>query len=182
LTSEEEARGITWKVRILPPESAEQTGLGAVVRELMRRPGTVCGMGLHRNCAWGYEAERHCNNYEHLLAVDGWTLLIGVGIDRCSSMHLAERVPLPDDIEAYTRIPPEILADYDPARWDVGYGGTPDDAWGKVSALAERGGLIQHGQIGAAECRLFRTRAVVSLYETWRRDDPFGLYGVQRRA
>lgn len=181
LTEEEQARGITWKVRVLPPNSTEKTGLGAVVAEFVSRPGTVLGTGLHRNCAWGHEADRHCQSYERLLEVDGWTLLIGVGIHRCSSMHWAERVPIPDEIEAHWRVPPDILADYDPALWDVGYGGTPDDAWGKVYARAEHHGLVQHRRIGLAECSLFRTRSVVSLYESWRHDDPYGLYGLSPR-
>jgi aminoglycoside N3'-acetyltransferase len=181
LTEEEQARGITWKVRVLPADSTEKTGLGAVVAEFVKRPGAICGTGLHRNCAWGCDAEQHCQSYGRLQEINGWTLLMGVGIHRCSSMHWAERMPVPDEIEAHWRVPPEILADYDPAFWDVGYGGTPDDAWGKVYALADERGLIQRRRIGAAECSLFRTRAVVSLYESWRRDDPYGLFGVSPR-
>src|SRR3712207_1649740 len=113
-----------------------------------------------------------------LLDIDGWTLLLGVGIDTCSSLHLAEDVPLPEPIRAYFRIPDAIQRDYDPSEWSIGYGGTPEDAWGKVYAEAERRGLIWHHEIGNAACQLFKAHAMVQLYREWRRTDPFGLFGV----
>lgn len=178
LTRDERARGLTWKVRILHEGTQERTGLGAVVEEFRRRPGVVCGTRPHRTCAWGRDADRHREGYEHLLEMDGWALLLGVGIDRCSSMHLAERTPLPARIAACFQVPEEIRRDYDPRVWDIGYGGTLDDAWAKVYAEADRRGWVRHRRIGSAECHLFKARAAVSLYETWRRTNPFELFGV----
>lgn len=180
LKEEEQARGITWKVRILPPDSDEPTGMGAVADLFCRLPGTVTGQGLHRVCAWGREAGRHSQGYQHLRSIDGWVLLIGVGIYRCSSLHLAEQVPIPPEISACWRLPPDIRRDYPSDLWDVGYGGTPGDAWGAVQAEADRRGWIRHGRVGAAECMLFRANDLVSLYEDMRRTDPFGLFGVER--
>jgi hypothetical protein len=51
---------------------------------------------------------RHSQGYRYPHSVDGWVLLIGVGIDRCSSMHLAEQVPVPDQIQAYWRAPEDL--------------------------------------------------------------------------
>jgi hypothetical protein len=51
LTPEEQARGITWKVKVLPEDSPEPIGLGAVVAEFLRCPGVVCGSGIHPVCA-----------------------------------------------------------------------------------------------------------------------------------
>jgi aminoglycoside N3'-acetyltransferase len=117
LTEAERVRGIIWKVRILADGSGERTGLGAVVEELCRRPGVILGQGLHRVCAWGRNAQQLSRGYEELLAVDGRVLLIGVGIDRCSSLHLAETVPIPDEIASLSRIPEDIRRDYAPAAW-----------------------------------------------------------------
>ena len=84
----EHARGIGWKVRILDPDTRERTGLGAVSDTFRWRTDVTCSTGLFRMCAWGQEAASHSQGYKHLLDVDGWVLLIGVDIYRCSSMHL----------------------------------------------------------------------------------------------
>jgi aminoglycoside 3-N-acetyltransferase len=180
LTDAERARGIAWKVRILEEDSEERTGLGIVSDTFRRRPDVVCEPGLFRTCAWGRDACLHARGYQHLLDVDGWALLIGVDIYRCSSMHLAERVPIPADISARFRIPDDILRDYPENEWSIGYGSTPGDPWGTVWEEAERRGLIRKGRIGQAECALFKARSVVTLYKELRRSDPYGIFGVAR--
>jgi aminoglycoside N3'-acetyltransferase len=54
--------------------------MGAIADEFRRRPGTVLGRGVHRVCAWGRDAQRHAEGYQHLLEADGSVLLLGVGI------------------------------------------------------------------------------------------------------
>ncbi len=178
LSDEERDRRITWKVRKLPLDSPERTGMGVVADTFRQRADVVCGSGFFRTCAWGRDAEWHCNGYHGLLAVDGWCLLLGVGIDRCSSMHVAEDVPLPADILAYWDIPEQIQRAYDAHQWNIGYGGTPADAWQKVWDAADGQGLIRHSQIGQARCHYFKARSVVAIYRHWRQADPYGLYGV----
>ena len=178
LTDEERARGIAWKVRILKEDSTERTGMGAVSDAFRARSDVICQPGPFRMCAWGRDARLHAQSYQHLLDVDGWVLLIGVGIDRCSSMHLAERVPIPDEIAARFRVPEDILRDYPETEWAIGYGDTPDDPWLAVWEQAEQRGLIHKGHIGQAKCALFKARAVVTLYEDLRRSDPYGIFGL----
>jgi aminoglycoside 3-N-acetyltransferase len=180
LTADDKARGIHWKVKVLPEDSPEPIGLGAVVAEFLRRPGVVCGPGILRVCAWGQDADRHRQGYEYLLDIDGWILLLGVGIDACSSLHLAEDVRLPEQIRAYYQIPEDIHRDYDPQHWSIGYGGTGAPVWDKVYAEADRQGLIRQHQIGNATCQLFKARAMVTIYREWRRSDPFGLFEVPK--
>jgi aminoglycoside 3-N-acetyltransferase len=184
LTPEEQARGITWKVKMLTDDSEEKTGRGAGVAPPPPRPGVVLGKGIHRTCAWGRDAERHVEGFRHLVELDGCTLLLGVGIDRCSSLHLGEDVTLPDKIMAYFKIPDDIQRDYDPNVWSIGYGDGKDapldDAWSKVHAQANQCGWIQHHRIGDAECQLFKTKRVGELYAAWRRTDPYGLFGVAK--
>jgi len=124
----------------------------------------------------------HSQGYQHLLDIDGWALLLGVDIHRCSSMHIAEsRVGMPAAIANIFQVPEDIRRDY-PDDIYIAYGSTPDDAWAKVQQEAERRGLIRKRCIGRAECLLFKTRAVVSIYEDALRDDPFGLFGLSRSA
>jgi len=154
--------------------------MGLIADEFRRRPGTVLGRGIHRVCAWGREAEIHSRGYGHLLAVDGFVLLLGVGIDRCSSMHLAEKAGLPAAITECFSVPAEIRREY-PADIHLAYGRTPEDGWGKVLAAAKRRGLVRTQRIGRAECMLFKAREVVGIYEAALRTDPLGLFGVGRK-
>ena len=177
LTEAERTRGITWKVRILDEDPDGRTGMGAVADELCRRPDVVLGTGLHRVCAWGHEAQQHSRGYGHLLQINGWVLLMGVDINRCSSMHLARGIP--EEIERIFKVPEDIQSDYPADEWGIGYGSTPDDAWPKVQEEAGRKGLIKLGHIGRAECMLFKAKDMVTLYEELLRKDPFGLFGVE---
>lgn len=154
--------------------------MGSIADTFRQRSDVVCGTGLFRTCAWGNDAEWHCNGYHSLLALDGWCLLLGVGIDRCSSMHAAECIPLPEAVKAYFAIPEAVQQAYDPKDWSIGYGATPADAWQKVYAEADRQGLIRHERIGQALCHLFKARPAVSIYKKWRQNDPYGLYGVPK--
>ncbi|MEM7129446.1 MAG: AAC(3) family N-acetyltransferase [Chloroflexota bacterium] len=180
LTLEEEARGMTWKVRKLDPDSTEKTGLGAVVDEFRQRPDVHFGSGIHRVCAWGRNAHFHTQGYTYLLEIDGWALLLGETIHSCSSMHVAERVGLPEEVQKIHRVPDDILADYPEDEWDIGFGTTPNDAWMTVWEEAERRKLIRHQTIGQAECKLFKANALVTIFEDFLRTDPYRLYGVER--
>jgi aminoglycoside 3-N-acetyltransferase len=183
LTDEDRTRGMTWKVRCLSPDTTERTGMGVVADTFRWRPDVACGMGPYRVCAWGRDAAVHAaRGYAHLVAIDGWALLIGVGIDRCSSMHLAEQVPVPQAISGRFELPDEIARDYPEEKWGIGYGSTPGDAWGTVWQEAERQGLIRHGRIGQAGCALFKAGALVRIYEGMRRSDPYGLFGLEAPA
>lgn len=183
LSEEEKVRGVAWKARILREDTTEETGMGAIVEEFVRRPGVVCGTGLHRVCAWGRNAQLLSEGYQRLLEMDGWALLLGVDITRCSSMHQAEvRVGIPEEIARLFRVPEEIRGDYPEDTWSIGYGSAPGDPWGNVWEEAERRGLVRERRIGRAECRLFRAEALVSIYEYLLRTDPHGLFGVEKRT
>jgi aminoglycoside 3-N-acetyltransferase len=181
LTGEEIARGLTWKVRILSEDSAERTGMGAIADAFRSWPGVCCGTGLHRVCAWGRDAQWYCEKgYAHLLEVDGWALLMGVGYDRISSLHQAEKVGFPEAVSRCFRIPEEILKDYPAEEWSIGFGSTPEDAWLKVWEEARGSGLVKEGRIGQARCYFFKAAPVAGIYERWLRADPLGLFGVPK--
>jgi len=182
VTDEEQARGIGWKVRILDPGSDEPTGMGVVSDTFRRRPDVICGTGIHRTCAWGRDAKQHTEGYENLVEADGWVLLVGVDIYRCSSLHVAERVPIPEEIARRFEVPEEILRDYPEDQWAVGYGGVPGDPWGTAWRVAQERGLVRTTTVGQATCHLFKAKEMVRIYEALRRADPYGLFGLQEGA
>ena len=185
LTEEEKMKGITAKVRKLDENANCKTGMGVIVDTFCKLPDTYMGKGINRVCAWGHDATLHSRGYEYLLSIDGWVLLIGVDIHRCSCMHTAEdKVEWPKEILEYFQLPEEIQRQYPKTDWYVEYQDhqkpIPADAWGKVQTEAERRGLIRRGSIGNAECMLFRAKPVVDIYEELLRTNPFELFGIEK--
>lgn len=181
LTKEDKERGIRWKLKKLPLNSNERTAMGAIVDEFVKYPGVVCGKGIHRVCVWGKDYEKYKKGYKHIEEVDGKVLLLGVGIDRCSSLHLAEEdVSLPTDIQKYFEIPEDILIDYPEDKWAIGCKEPPGDAWGKVLKLAEGKGDVKKNLIGDAECIVFRISLLLRIYRELLRKDPYKLFEVNR--
>ena len=179
LTEDDRARGVSWKMRILADDSEERTAMGSIVEEFRRRPGAVCGRGIHRVCAWGRDAEAHAKQgYQRLVDVDGVALLLGVPIHRCSSLHLADRVPLPAKLEEYFAVPEAISRTYPP---DIcfGYHDPPGGPFVKAGREADRRGLIRRARIGSAECASFKVTPVVAILEELRRTRPFWLMGLE---
>jgi aminoglycoside N3'-acetyltransferase len=180
VSSMEKEKGILAKVRIFDEAYTGPSGMGEIADEFRRRPGTILGKGIHRVCAWGKNAEMHSKGYDYLLGIDGYVLLIGVGIDRCSSMHLAEKKGLPAEIAEYFKVPDDIRSEYT-SDIHIAYGRTPEDGWGKVLAAAEKRGLVNRHTIGQAKCMLFKASPVIGIYESALRTDPMGLFGIMKK-
>jgi aminoglycoside N3'-acetyltransferase len=159
--------------------------MGVIADTFAKWPDTVLGQGIHRVCAWGQDAQFHSQGYHYLLSVDGWVLLMGVDINRCSCMHTAEeKVALPQEISDHFRLPEEIRRQYPAAEWYVQYNDPqelpPENAWEKVRIEAERRGLIRRGWIGRGECLFFKAKPVVDIYEEFLRADPYALFGLKK--
>jgi aminoglycoside N3'-acetyltransferase len=131
--------------------------------------------------------ELHIKGYEHLRDVDGWVLLLGVGIDRCSSLHLGERVPISEDVRDRLKKHQPQSSDFDEIKKqypaDIFLGRSERIAcpgpWEIVRDQADRRGMIRRGTIGSAACMLFKAKQVVGLYEDLRRNDPMSLWPLK---
>lgn len=126
--------------------------------------------------AWGQDADFVTDN--HALAYSlgersplarvydlaGSILLIGVGYDRNTSLHLAEyRVPNPPLrrsgapwIEGQQR----IWKEFDDIEFD-------DDLFPEIGQAFEHSFSVNSGQIGAAKCRLLPQRSAVGFAQQW---------------
>ena len=178
LTDTEKERGITFKVRILPPDSKERTSMGIIPDTFKFMSGVITGKGIHRVSAWGKEAEKHSKGFSCLLDNDGWALLLGVDIYRLTSMHYREE-NLPIAIRNIFTASGDILNDYPIDQWYIETGSPPVKAWYKIQDEADRRGYILHGKIGNAECMFFKARDVVDIYGKALKEDPFGLYELK---
>ena len=101
-TPQERQRGITWKVRVLSfDDHTTPTGMGVIADRFRDRADVVRNTAsFFSYAAWGKDAARLSQGLEHLVSRGGQVLLLGVQMDRCSCLHLAEeRVTLPEDLQ-----------------------------------------------------------------------------------
>ena len=101
--------------------------------------------------------------------------MLGVQMDRCSCLHLAEeRVSLPEDLQRLMEIPDEIQREYPSHLWGIGYG--PESHFLLVQQEAEARHLITTTMIGNALTRFFDARMMVNLSEAMLRENPYRLF------
>lgn len=158
-------------LRVFDP-STTPTTMGAIPEAFRAYPGTqrshhplvsVCANGRHADDITAEHALEFCEGrgtpFEKLYDLDACTLLLGVGFDRCTSLHYAESL-VPARRTTISRFPviengqrvwvekPDMAAD----------NGVHFPAVGK--RFVERGD-VRIGRIGGADSMLFSTRALV---------------------
>lgn len=180
LSTEEQARGITWKVRVQPfSDHTTPTGMGAIADAFRDWPGVQRETSAFFSyAAWGRDADLYAHEgLAPLVARGGKALLLGVKMDRCSSLHLAEeRVALPAKLAALLTPPDDLIRDYPDHLWGIGYG--PEANFLLAQEIAEAHGLIASVGIGQAVARLFEAQALATLYESLLRTRPYAVYGL----
>jgi len=113
----------------------------------------------------------------------GSILLLGIQMDRCSALHIAEeRVQLPEDIRKLMawEVPEELQKEYPKGEWLIGCKGV----WGDfllVQEEAERLGMIKNTMIGEAAVRFFEAKPMVDLYEKLLTEDPYRMFGIKNK-
>ena len=184
LTNEERETGIDWKIRRIQENSTERTGMGAVSDVFRNRPDVVLGKGIHRVWARGRNAQAHASGHKRLVASDGRALLIGVDIDRCSSLHLSEatkitvkaralmdqrwgpKAPVLINDEVRNRYPSEIVLGTEKG-WKTG------DPWTNARDEAARKLLIRRGLIGNGDNMFFKLIDLLTFVREVRQEGPF---------
>ena len=128
--------------------------------------------------AWGRDADLYAREgLAPLVARGGKALLLGVAMDRCSALHLAEeRVVLPPALTALLTPPADLARDYPDDAWGIGYG--PEANFLLAQSVAEAQGLIQTERIGQAFARLFEAQALVAIYGRLLLTQPYAVYGL----
>ena len=129
----------------------------------------------------GKDADIFCQSFKPLVEAGGRILLLGVQMDRCSALHIAEeRARLPAEIRKCMQweVPDELRNVYPPDEWIIGCKG----AWGNfllVQEEAERLGYIITTRIGSATVRLFDAGPMVDLYEKLLIETPYRMFGLE---
>jgi aminoglycoside 3-N-acetyltransferase len=177
ITAEERAMGITWKIRILPyAPKTEPCWTGRIPDTFWRRKGVL--RGSHRShslAAVGPRANELVRGWHGLLKLDGHILLLGITLDNCSAMHLAEEyVQLPDYIRRKITLPPELRDRYPSDQWEIGFGPYPDFVL--MEGPSQERDIMKLARIGDAVVRMARLRELIDLYAEYLRRAPEVFY------
>ena len=177
LTKEDREQGITCKIRILPPDHNERSGMGVIADTFRKRSDVITGEGTFRVSAWGKEKEKNSQGFTNLIENQGFCMLLGVDIYRFSSMHYMED-HLPDDIKRRFQPSDNVRAIYPEQEWFVETWNPPVQAWYKIQEEAYKRGCIKDTMIGSCKCMSFRIKDVTDIYKEALIRDAYGLYGL----
>lgn len=174
--------GIVSKKQKLSEESDQSSDMGVIADTFRCRSDVYTGKGEHRCSAWGRDASRYAEGFQHLLTDNGHALMIGVDIRALTSMHYVES-GISDEVwkGVFPPANPQIAKLYPATEWFIITDAKPPyiQGWLKVQEEAYRLGHIRTEMIGKSRCMHFRVRDVVGIYEEWIHRDPFGLFGLK---
>ncbi len=176
-TQEEVDLGVTWKYEVLPfdPQNTP-CWTGAIPEAFRKHPQALRGSDpAHSLTAVGPRAAELVEGWHALLQLDGYILLLGVGLGCCSSMHLAERgIQLPEHILKNTAPPPELVERCNRGNIEFGFGSYPDFA--RMEEPCLRKGIMKVATVGEATLKLLRLRDLIDLYAEYLRTNPDRFY------
>lgn len=176
-TPEMIAMGVSWLFKILPynPDKTPVT-TGIIPETFRNRKGVVRGRHPSLSiAASGPKAKVLSEGWHRLLELDGYILLIGVGLDRCTAMHLAEkRMKLPEHILKKITPPKWFVEKYPENEWEWDIGPYPDFA--KLTQPCLDHGIMKIVKVGKSTLRLVKLRELIKLYVEYLDKDPYLFY------
>jgi aminoglycoside 3-N-acetyltransferase len=172
-TPEEIALGVSWLLKLLPYDPKETPVRTGRIPETFRKRERVV-RGSHPSnsiAALGPKAKELSEGWHKLLELDGYILLIGVGLESCTAMHLAEkRVQFPERILRKITPPKWLVEKYPEGEWEWDFGLYPDFA--KLTQPCLERGIMKTVKVGKATLRLIKIRELVDLYTEYLKKDP----------
>ena len=180
-TPEEIAMGVSWLFKIAPYDPEKTPVRTGIISETFRKRKDVI-RGSHPSnsvAAWGPRARDLSEGWHKLLELDGYILLIGVGLDRCTAMHLAEkRVRLPEHILKKITPPKWLIEKYPEDQGERDFGPYPDFA--KLTKPCLEHGIMKTTRVGESTLRMARLKELIDLYVEYLEKDPDLFYSVPR--
>jgi len=177
-TTEEIKMGVAWLYKILPYDPKETPcSTGTIPEAFRKRKGAIRGSHpTHSLAALGPKAEKLVEGWHKMLELDGYILLIGVGLSVCTAMHLAEKsVQFPKHILDKIAPPKEFVEKYPEEEWEWDFGPYPD--FSKMEEPCLKQGIMKTVKVGGAILKLVRLRDLIDLYTEYLRKNPDLFYG-----
>jgi aminoglycoside 3-N-acetyltransferase len=165
---------------VFDPQTTPTT-MGAIPEAFRGHPRTlrsshplvsVCANGRHAQQITAEHALEFCEGrgtpFEKLYDLDGWTLLLGVGFNRCTSLHFAESL-VPNRRTMISRFP---LLENGVRVWieKLSMGTDNGTHFPIVGKRFVDGGNARSGKVGSADALFFSTRALVDFAEGYFRE------------
>jgi aminoglycoside 3-N-acetyltransferase len=181
LTPEEVAIGVSWLFKILPYNPKETPCTTGTIPEAFRKCKGVL-RSLHPSlsiAAVGPRAKeivetksgRSLDGWRKVLEFDGDVLLMGVGLEVCTAMHLAEeQVQFPRHILERITPPKWFIEKYPDGQWEWDVGPYPDFA--KLEEPCLKNKIMKTTKVGDATLKLVRLRELINLYVEYLRENP----------
>lgn len=178
-TPEMIAMGVSWLMKILPYDPKKTpVRTGAIPEAFRKRQGVVRGIHPSNSlAAVGPKARQLSEGWHRLRELDGLILLIGVGLEVCTAMHLAERhVHLPNDMLKKITPPKWFVEKYPEGEWEWDFGPYPDFA--KLTKPCLERGLMKTAKVGDASLKLIKLKELIDLYVEYLEREPDLFYGA----
>jgi len=181
LTPEETAAGVSWACKILPYDPKETPcWTGAIPETFRKRSGVVRSLHpLFSVTAIGPKAReiveagnvKNMESWKRLLELGGYMLLIGVGLEVCTAMHLAEElVQFPKHILEKVTPPKWVIEKYPAPEWDFDFGPYPNFAKMEEPCLKHK--IMKTVKVGKAILKLVGLKDLINLYTEHLRRSP----------
>jgi len=187
LTPEEVTVGVAWRYKILPynPKETPCT-TGKISENFRKRNGVIRSLHpVFSIVALGPKAKKIVEAgrggageaWKKLLEFDGFILLIGVGLEVCTAMHLAEeRVTFPKHILEKITAPKWFVEKYPQNKWEWDIGPYPE--FSKLDEPCQKRNIMKIVKVGNATLKLVRLRELIDLYVEYLRKDPDLFYAI----
>jgi aminoglycoside 3-N-acetyltransferase len=160
------------------PDTTPSTGAGRIAEEVRTLPGAVRSAHPQTSFAAigpmasrlmdGHALDCHLGEASplgRLYEADAWILLLGVGYEACTALHLGEY--------RYRHDPPRrtyrcvITRDGHAAWWEYMDVDLDDRDLGPLGADLDTTESVHRGRVGAADCRLMPVREAVDFSARW---------------
>jgi len=165
---------------VFDPDTTPTT-MGAIPEAFRSYPGTrrsshplvsVCANGRHAYEITAQHALEFCEGrgtpFEKLYDLDAWTLLLGVGFNRCTSLHYAESL-VPNRRTMISRFP---IIEKSVRVWveKLSMGTDNGTHFPIVGRRFVDRGHVRSGKVGSADALFFSTRVLVDFAEAYFRE------------